>query len=148
MYTGGMGLNNHALYQVATKALIFNGDKVLVLHTPDNYIDFPGGRVDETERDIPWTEALKREIAEEVGNNFQVNIGPTLFVSKRHFQKQGKDVHIAAIFFECTYLDGAITLSDEHGRYTWMTMQELLTTTEPYSAPDEKVQLQARYGNG
>lgn len=30
-----MGLSNHALYQVATKALIMNGDKLLVLETPD-----------------------------------------------------------------------------------------------------------------
>lgn len=141
-----MGLNNHALYQVATKALIFNGDKVLVLHTPDNYIDFPGGRVDESERDIPWSEALKREISEEVGDNFQVDIGQTLFVSKRYFQKAGKDTHIAAIFFECKFVGGDVTLSDEHGNHSWMTMEELLGTDQPFLSEDEKRHLQALYG--
>lgn len=141
-----MGLYNHALYQVATKALIFDGDKVLVLQTPDGYLDFPGGRVDESERDIPWTKALKREVAEEVGDDVRIDIGQTLFVSKRQYHKAGKTHHIAAIFFECTYSGGDITLSDEHGNHGWMTMSELLNTDKKFVSPDEKQQLHARYG--
>jgi len=136
-----MGLYNHALYQVATKALIFDNDKLLVLETPDGYVDFPGGRVDETERNIPWTEALKREIAEEVGEALEVEIGQTLFVSKRRYHKEGAAHHIAAIFFRCNYLSGAVTLSDEHGSYSWQTPEELLQTDKPFISDDEKSQL-------
>lgn len=141
-----MGLYNHALYQVATKALIFDGDKVLVLHTPDGYIDFPGGRVDESERDIPWIEALRREVDEEVGEHVQLDIGQTLFVSKRTYHKEGKTHYIAAIFFECTYMSGDVTLSEEHGNHEWMTMAELLSTDREFISPDEKSQLTALYG--
>ena len=70
-----MSLNDHALYQIATKALIFVEDKILVLITPNGYIDFPGGRVDDSERNIPWVDALKREIKEEVGNSIVIEIG-------------------------------------------------------------------------
>ncbi len=142
-----MGLYNHALYQVATKALIFDDDKVLVLETPDGYIDFPGGRVDETERDIPWTEALKREMDEEIGGAVQIDIGQTLFVSKRLYHKDGQAHHIAAIFFRCQYRGGDITLSDEHGNYSWMTMNELLHDNRQFISPDEKSLLQQHFAS-
>ena len=77
-----MALHNHALYQIATKSLLYKDKCILVLFTPDNYLDFPGGRVDETERNLPWTEALKREVAEELGESIYIDVGRTLFVSK------------------------------------------------------------------
>lgn len=138
-----MGLYNHALYQVATKALIFDGDRVLVLETPDGFIDFPGGRVDESERDVPWTNALRREIAEEIGRSVQVDVGQTLFVSKRQYHKDGQTYHIAAIFFDCQYQSGDITLSDEHGSYGWLTLQQLLADHRQFVSEDERTQLRA-----
>lgn len=141
-----MGLHNHALYQVATKALIHDGDKLLVLVTPDGYLDFPGGRVDESERDIPWTDALRREIAEEIGDAVQVEVGQTLFVSKRRYHRDGQTHHIAAIFFECQYQAGDITLSDEHGSYGWLTMEQLLHDRRQFISPDEKTQLTKLFG--
>jgi 8-oxo-dGTP pyrophosphatase MutT (NUDIX family) len=137
-----MGLSNHALYQVATKALIMNGDKLLVLETPDGYADFPGGRVDETERDVPWADALRREIAEEVGPDVQVEVGPTVFVSKRQYTRDGQTHHIAAIYFACRYLGGDIVLSDEHAKYEWLTPAELLVPDRTFISADEQTQLQ------
>ena len=136
-----MGLNNHAQYQVATKALLFRGDKLLVLLTPDNGIDFPGGRVDATEVDLSWHEALRRELNEEIGADVRVEMGRTLFVSKRTFHRPDNTTRIAAIFFECQYVSGDITLSDEHSTHLWMTPQELLTTDLEYVSGDEKSQL-------
>lgn len=138
-----MGLYNHALYQVATKALIRDGDKVLVLVTPDGYLDFPGGRVDESERDLPWIDALRREVTEEIGEAMQIDIGQTLFVSKRQYHKDGQTHHIAAIFFECQYRAGDITLSDEHGSYGWLTLQQLLADHRQFVSEDERTQLRA-----
>jgi hypothetical protein len=37
-------------------------------------------------------------------------------------------------------------ISDEHHRYEWLTMPALLASTLPFVSPDEKEQLQARYG--
>jgi 8-oxo-dGTP diphosphatase len=140
-----MGLTNHAQFQVATKALLLDGDKILVLITPDGYIDFPGGRVDASEVELAWPEALKREIAEETGPAVRVEIGPTMFVSKRTYDKNGQTHRIAAIFFLCKYLGGDITMSDEHERFVWMTPGELLVSEHPFVSDDEKTHLRAYF---
>jgi len=138
-----MGLNNHALWQVATKALIFKDGKLLALTTPDGYLDFPGGRVDETERKLPWTEALNREIDEELGEAIRVEIGKTVFVSKRQYERDGAVHHIAAIYFEARYVSGEVTLSDEHGSFAWINPQELVTDKYKLMSDDERTQLRA-----
>lgn len=138
-------LLNHALYQVATKALLSKENKILVLITPDGYLDFPGGRVDESERNIPWTEALKREVAEEIGETVNLDIGNTLFVSKRQYHKDGKTNYIAAIFFECQYKSGDLQLSDEHRDLEWLTPNELLNSQMKFVSEDERVQLSALF---
>jgi 8-oxo-dGTP pyrophosphatase MutT (NUDIX family) len=136
-----MSLHEHALYQVATKALIYKEDKVLVLHTPDGYLDFPGGRVDESERNIPWTDALKREVSEEVGDSMQISIGQTLFVSKRQYTKNGTSNHIAAIFYKCQHESGEVKLSDEHGYHEWLTIEELIGRKGKFISEDERAHL-------
>lgn len=143
-----MGLMNHAVFQVATKALLFDGDKLLVLITPDSYIDFPGGRVDASEVELAWPEALRREIAEEIGPDVQVDIGQTLFVSKRQYTKDGRTNRIAAIFFDCKYLSGDITTSDEHDHFVWMTPTELMATDRQFVSNDEKALLQSYFAKG
>jgi hypothetical protein len=42
-----MGLQNHAYFQVATKLMLKKDGKILALITNDDYLDFPGGRIDE-----------------------------------------------------------------------------------------------------
>ncbi len=140
-----MGLNNHALFQVATKALVRKDDTILVLLTPDGYIDFPGGRVDESETELSWPQALQREISEEIGSDIQIAIGQTLFVSKRQYTSHAITNRIAAIFFACEYQGGEVVLSDEHGDYLWMTPADLLASDKPFVSADEKTQLQAYF---
>jgi 8-oxo-dGTP pyrophosphatase MutT (NUDIX family) len=133
-----MSLYNHALYQVATKALLFKDDQILVLITPDGYLDFPGGRVDESERDLPWTEALRREVVEELGEQVSIEIGQTLFVSKRQYDKDDKTHYIAAIFFKCKYVNGDIELSDEHANHKWLTPEEIINHQLKFVSEDER----------
>ncbi len=99
-----MPLYNHAQYQVATKALLFKDDQILVLITPDGYLDFPGGRADESERNLPWTEALRREVAEELGEQVSIEIGQTLFVSKRQYDKNDETNYIQQYFLNVSTL--------------------------------------------
>jgi 8-oxo-dGTP diphosphatase len=136
-----MSLHNHALYQITIKALLFKEERILVLITPDNYIDFPGGRVDESERELAWTEALKREVSEELGDSVIIGIGQTLFVSKRQYHKNGKTNYMAAIFFRCNYITGEINLSDEHSNYEWLTQEEILSSKLKFISEDERYQL-------
>ena len=140
-----MPLYNHAQYQVATKALLFKDDRILVLITPDGYLDFPGGRVDESERNLPWTEALRREVAEELGEQVSIEIGQTLFVSKRQYDKNEKTNYIAAIFFKCKYINGNIDLSDEHANHKWLTPEEIINHQLKFVSEDERNQLEALF---
>ena len=128
-----MGLSNHALYQMAIKALVIDNDKVLVLFKSNGSIHFPGGRVDETERNIPWEEALLREVAEETGETLQLDIGPTIFVGKRQYTKADTTHHIATIFFRCNYLGGDVELSDEHARFAWLDLSRTSQTRRQVS---------------
>lgn len=143
-----MSSHNHAYFQVATKALLFSGGKLLVLVTPDGYVDFPGGRVDEGEVELAWSEVLKREMAEELGPDVHFAIGSTLFVAKRSYHYEGKTYHIAAIYFASEYWGGTLQLSDEHTGYQWMTPQELLATKLKFVSSDEKTRLEAYFARG
>ena len=132
----------HALYQVATKAFIHDNKKVLVLYTPSGTIDFPGGRVDETERNIGWTESLQREVAEELGEDIRISIGKTLFVGKRSYTHNGITHHIATIFYSCAYITGKIALSDEHDEHEWTQLKKLQASNRPFLSDDERLHIQ------
>lgn len=137
-----MGLNNHALWQLATKALIYNDKgQVLTLTTPDGYLDFPGGRVDESERATPWTECLQREVAEELGDDIKIEIGDIAFVTKRQYSRDGQTHYIAAMYFTAHYVSGDITLSEEHGAYAWATPADILAQNPKFVSTDEAEQL-------
>jgi 8-oxo-dGTP pyrophosphatase MutT (NUDIX family) len=136
---------SHAQYQVATKALLFKDDRILILITPDGYLDFPGGRVDKSERDLPWAEALRREVSEELGEQVSIQVGETLFVSKRQYDKDNKTHYIAAIFFKCTYVNGDIELSEEHAKHKWLTPKEITNNTLKFVSKDERNQLVALF---
>lgn len=138
-----MSLQDHALYQIATKAILYNNGKILILYTPDGYVDFPGGRVDESERELSWQDALRREIAEELGNDITVSIGRTLFVSKRQYHKNDATHYVAAIYFECQLESGEIALSDEHVASAWIEPSELFDGTKKFVSEDEYAQLSA-----
>jgi 8-oxo-dGTP pyrophosphatase MutT (NUDIX family) len=137
-----MGLMDHALWQVAVKALLFDGNgQLLKLTTPDGYLDFPGGRVDESERELPWAESLKREVAEELGEAVRFAIGEMAFVSKRAYQKDGVTHHIAAIYFVARYIGGEVRLSDEHAEYGWIDPITLVAGEYRFMSADEGTQL-------
>lgn len=143
VYSSDMAhLDNHALWQVATKALVFRGDELLVLKHPSNKVDFPGGRVDESERNVSWHDALQREIDEELGEDIEITLGETAFVSKRGYvNSQGVWQHIAAIYFVARYERGEVKLSEEHAGYEWINPSALLTDTYTFVSDDERDQV-------
>ena len=67
----------NAYYRVSVKAKIKQADKVLLVKENGKKWDLPGGGVEHNESTI---EALKRELAEEIGlNDFTVNSEPKIF---------------------------------------------------------------------
>ena len=124
-------------FQVSVKAIIKEGQKILLLETPYGSYDFPGGRIDETEKDLELHEVLKRELQEELGNNIKFTVGDIAFVSKRRYTKNSKENRLIAIFYEADYISGKIELSDEHTKYTWVEPQSILNKPKKFMSEDE-----------
>lgn len=131
------------LYQISLKAIIKNNrGEILVLEanfsgTMKGFYDLPGGRIDADEFTVPFSEIIKREILEEVGNiNF--NLNPKPVAVGRHFipasiAKSGLDIHVLYLFFEAEYLGGEVVISEEHLGFRWVdlskeTLEKLFTS--------------------
>jgi len=132
-----MSLYDYMYFQVSVKAIVKDGSKILLLETPDGYYDFPGGRIDETEKDLNLHEVLKREIQEELGKSIKFKIKDVAFASKRRFTKINKDNRLIAIFYEVEYLSGPIKLSEEHNKYTWIKPDSILNEPDKFMSEDE-----------
>ena len=132
----------HANFQVATKALFIKDGKILTLTTPNNYVDFPGGRLDDTEYELPFKEGLKRELSEELGNKISYTINDFAFASKRDYIHLGQH-HIVALFFNVTYISGEFMLSDEHEKLEWLTPKQLIARKDRFQSGTEFEELSA-----
>lgn len=132
-----MSLRDHALFQVAVKTILRKDDEILVLTTPDGYVDFPGGRMDTSEIDMPLAEVLKREVREELGPQVMFEINHLAFVAKRQYDKLGETHRIMAIYFDTTYVEGEFVLSDEHVVFEWKKPEELLPLADRFVSKDE-----------
>ncbi len=112
---------------VATKAFIVKDGKVLVLREASDYkdgtnpgkYDIVGGRIEPGER---YDDALRREVFEETG--LEVEVGKPFAVNEWRPTPHGEQWQIVAIFFECTYQGGEITLSVDHDGYEWLDPKE------------------------
>jgi 8-oxo-dGTP pyrophosphatase MutT (NUDIX family) len=95
-------------------------------HSP--YYDFPGGRLDFEEYNLPLAASLEREVGEELGSEIKLEINHHPAAVERdclwdrvlnthHYRR------VFGIFFEARYLGGDIKLSDEHEFYEWVDVK-------------------------
>jgi 8-oxo-dGTP diphosphatase len=136
-----MANDTHATFELATKALLRDGERLLVLFHENGKVDFPGGRLNADEVTTPLVDALRREVSEELGDQVSFEIGETCFVSRRSYERDGSRQYIAAIFYECSYLSGEVIISDEHRGYNWLTEDELREPGRTFVSDDEREQL-------
>ncbi len=114
------------LYFVGLKAFIRNSEgKILILegYYPNEATglwSLPGRRIDSNEDNTPLNEILLREVHEECGA-IDITIGE-LFTAWRFNSPKGP---IVLLGFCCAYIDGTVTLSDEHTKYRWIGKDEL-----------------------
>ncbi len=132
-----MNLRNHALFQVTLKAIIKKQNSILLLITKDGYFDFPGGRVDESELEIPFVNCLEREVAEECGSNFHFQVLGPAFIAKRQYHSRGQNHRIVAIYYEALYVSGEVKLSEEHSAGKWIDPTELINQPDNFISVDE-----------
>ena len=107
------------LFHVGQKAFINRDNKILVLHDYGVGLDFPGGRIQENEKD--FTEALKREVREETG--LEIKVGDPFVIWDNIFPENHRlaGIHVFLIGFKCKYLSGEVKISDEHDNFRWVS---------------------------
>ncbi len=107
-------------YEKSCGAVIFDGDKVLVIHQVAGHWGFPKGHVEEGETEI---ETAVREIKEET--NLDVEINDNFRFVERYSPKPGieKDV----VFFIAKKIGGEIKVQEEEVSETqWLTPAEAM----------------------
>jgi len=91
------------------------------------FYDFPGGRINSDELDVPYDQVIARELAEEVGSGVRyegdfihpVSTGKFIYFSRT----LGRENSILQLFFKARYLGGEIFISDEHSGYDWLDLR-------------------------
>ncbi len=116
----------HARFQVGQKAFIEKDGEILVLFRPEALFDFPGGRIDEGERDL--VAALRREVREET--TLEVEVGAPFATWL------GRQETVFLVGYRCRYVSGDVRLSEEHVDFRWVT-SESYDSLDDASAPFE-----------
>lgn len=120
-------------FHVSLKLFIKNKKgEILLLKMPNGssmagYYEFPGGRIAVDENKDDFRDIIKREVSEELGNDFEysVNLKPVSYsVHKYNSKLLEKEVSVLCLFFDANYISGEIELSDEHSDYVWMHINE------------------------
>ena len=76
------------VYQVSIKVVLQKDNSLLLLWDKETgYIDLPGGRIDEDEKDAPMDEIIDREMKEELGEDVKYEIGDLAFVYRYSLTK-------------------------------------------------------------
>lgn len=114
---------------VTTSACIIHDGKALIAlrakddeYLPDHW-EQVGGKLDWGE---PPAEGLVREVKEEAG----LTIKPLFFYALMNYIFESKERHAVEIAYLCEIVGSpAVTLSDEHQEYRWITEAELDSVT-------------------
>lgn len=132
--------NDIGNFQVSVLATIVNTkNQLLMVKRAPNLPHAAGrwecvsGRINSGELPV---EAIKREVAEELGPDFRINIIEPYYTF-RLIRDDGYEV--IGISFYCRYLDGKIKLNKEHTDYRWVSIDKAVELTP---IPGLKTELQ------
>lgn len=119
------------LSYIGVKALIVDGNKVLITQEPTWFVgggkwELPGGKIAEGEEETPLEEILLREINEELGDDFKVEVGNVIDIMRRPWNRPGceSDLVFLAVF-KCHYKGGDIKLSEENNSSAWIDENDI-----------------------
>lgn len=120
----GTIMKKDALFCVGQKAFIEKDGKVLVLNDPIEGLDFPGGKIQQSEAKdgdaSSLFKSLRREVLEETG--IDIEVGDPFAVWYHEFPKNHRNYPkvVYLVGFKCKYISGNAKLSDEHDRFQWV----------------------------
>lgn len=107
-------------FHVAVKALLVHEGRLLFVResTREGWWELPGGRIDVGEEGLAQSDVLRRELAEELGPEFQCEIGEPYLTWIRPVKPElGEYTFVVAHL--CDEPRGAIRLSHEHVDHVW-----------------------------
>lgn len=114
---------------VAAKAIIVNDGKVLLLReaaydegTNVGKWGVPGGRIHDDEAIL---DGLAREVMEESG--LAVRSGAVVGTIENFPVIKGEMCHIIRLYYSCEYQGGEVMVSNEHDKYGWFNLDEMLS---------------------
>jgi 8-oxo-dGTP pyrophosphatase MutT (NUDIX family) len=118
-------------FEVSLKAFVLNetGHALLVREADTGFWELPGGRIDVGEEAIAHVDVLRRELAEELGAAFQVEMTDRIETWTRRRPTDGVFQLVVARL--CTAPRGDIRLSAEHDAFAWLEAPSIATLTLP-----------------
>jgi 8-oxo-dGTP pyrophosphatase MutT (NUDIX family) len=110
-------------FDVGTKAYNVNerGEMLMLRESASGQWELPGGRIDVGEERTPLDLVLKRELAEELGPELLVDMGPLVHTWARE-RKPNDFVFLVGRL--CRFKSGTPKLSDEHDAWAWVADKE------------------------
>lgn len=112
-----------ALFHITLKVFLISDNSFLVLRDKDDqHGDLPGGRLDKNEIFLSFSQAIRRELTEELGSNFRYKLRESpLFLFPHYIEKDQQEA--LGIAFVAELIDGNITLSEEHDQMEWVNIR-------------------------
>ncbi len=141
---------DYGVFQVGLKILLRKGDKVLLLrmNDDDQWLDLPGGRIDNVEYRVPLEKIIAREIREELGPRVRYALGKPLFCFRR--QRHNKDANAKFVFlvvYDAVWKAGDIKLSFEHCAYEWVDTDAYVLKRSDFGQGEEYQSFRGYFAN-
>lgn len=115
-------MSNHGLFQITQKIFIVHNNQVLVMKDHKSGAgDLPGGRMDQGEFFEDWMNSLNREMLEEMGSDFKIEINSEPIFIHKHLVNIGNHPCLV-IAYIAKYISGEIKISDEHDYFKWVSI--------------------------
>ncbi|MEM1125246.1 MAG: NUDIX hydrolase [Bacteroidota bacterium] len=111
-------------FQISLKVFLRRDGAFLVLRDQLTQLgDLPGGRLGQDELYGTWTEAVHRELTEELGPDASYLLHPEpLFTFPYYIPSAGTDA--LGVAYVADYLGGSIHLSEEHDAAHWVSIDQ------------------------
>ncbi|MFM2422788.1 MAG: hypothetical protein RL291_1318 [Pseudomonadota bacterium] len=110
-------------FEVSLKAFILKEGRALFVREADTgFWELPGGRIDQGEAWQLLDAILQRELDEELGPDFKVDMTKALGTLMR--QRPHDQQHILQLVRLCHYRSGELRLSGEHQAFQWLSPTE------------------------
>ena len=109
-------------FEVSMKvAVVSDGQLLVLLDAETGHGDLPGGRISDQEMLRPWTDAVRRELVEELGPDAHIALSDAPVLSFPHVILATGSPALG-LLWEGTWVGGEIALSAEHAGLTWVPL--------------------------